>query len=80
VRSSAISYYLSEQDCMFFDWDNPRLLSKIMDAIADNPSILLPYRERSVALRDRFSWTSEKRKYIDLLCQLSGTAHARAES
>jgi glycosyltransferase involved in cell wall biosynthesis len=80
VRSSAISYYLSEQDCMFFDWDDPISLSKIMDAIADNPSILLPYRERSVALRDRFSWTSEKRKYIDLLCQLSGTVHARVAS
>jgi hypothetical protein len=65
---------------MFFDWDDPSSLSKIMDAIADNPSILLPYRERSVALRDRFSWASEKRKYIDLLSRLDGTVHARAAS
>ncbi len=78
VRSSAISYYFSEQDCMFFDWDNAASLAAIMDKIADDPDILLPYRERSVALRDQFSWTAEKKKYIKLLYQLNGTVPAQA--
>jgi hypothetical protein len=43
-----------------------------LDRIAENPEVLIRYRERSVALRGRFSWTSEKRKYVALLRQLAG--------
>jgi glycosyltransferase involved in cell wall biosynthesis len=78
VRSSAICFYFNEQDCMFFDWDDPSSLAEVMDKIADEPHILIPYRERSVALRDRFSWDSEKRKYIELLCRLNGSARVPA--
>jgi hypothetical protein len=34
----------------------------------------LRYRERSVALRDRFSWAGEKAKYVAMLKQLTGIA------
>lgn len=72
VRNEAISYYLSEEDCMFFEWNDPWSLTAIFDRIAENPAILLRYRERSLALRESLSWTSEKRKYVALLCQLTG--------
>jgi glycosyltransferase involved in cell wall biosynthesis len=71
VRNEAISYYLSEEDCIFFQWNDPSSLSSALDHIAENPETLLHYRERSVALRDRFSWTGEKRKYVALLRKLT---------
>ena len=72
VRSYAISYYFSEKDCIFFDWNDPESLSAALDRIAENPEILLQYRERAVALRGRFAWSSEKKKYVELLRRLSG--------
>jgi glycosyltransferase involved in cell wall biosynthesis len=71
VRSDAIRYYFSEDDCLFFQWDDPCSLSQTLDRIAENPDILLRYRERSVALRERFSWDGEKTKYVALLRELT---------
>jgi glycosyltransferase involved in cell wall biosynthesis len=70
VRNKAISYYFGEDDCIFFDWNDPQSLSTALDRIVENPELLGRYRERSVALRDRFSWAGEKRKYVALLHQL----------
>ncbi|MCC6365709.1 MAG: glycosyltransferase family 4 protein [Bryobacterales bacterium] len=72
VRSAAISYYFREEDCIFFDWNDPSSLSRALDRIAGNPDVLLRYRERSVALREQFSWGGEKKKYVALLRQLTG--------
>ncbi len=74
VRSYAISYYFSERDCIFFDWNDPESLSAALDRIIENPEILLQYRERAVALRGRFAWSGEKKKYVELLRQISGAA------
>ena len=74
VRSDAISYYFKEEDCLFFEWNDASSLSGTLDRIAEDPKILLRYRERSVALRDRFSWAGEKKKYVALLRQLTGVA------
>jgi len=72
VRNDAISYYLGEEDCIFFKWNDPCSLGAALDRIAENPETLLHYRERSLALREGFSWTGEKRKYVTLLRQLTG--------
>jgi len=72
VRNAAISYYLTEDDCIFFDWDDPNSLSTALDRIAENPQALLHCRERSLALRDSFSWSGEKKKYVAMLRQLTG--------
>jgi glycosyltransferase involved in cell wall biosynthesis len=74
VRNEAISYYFSEEDCIFFEWNDPYSFSMALDRIAENPEILLRYRERSMALRGRFSWTSEKTKYVTLLRRFTGVA------
>ena len=78
VRSAAISYYFKEEDCIFFEWNDPSSLSRALDRIADNPEILLRYRERSVALRERFSWAGEKAKYVAMLRELTGANVAQA--
>lgn len=74
VRSYAISYYFSERDCIFFDWNDPDSLSAALNRITEHPEILLQYRERAVALRGRFAWSGEKKKYVELLRQISGAA------
>jgi glycosyltransferase involved in cell wall biosynthesis len=76
VRSKAISYYFGEEDCLFFDSNNPQSLSEVLDRIAENPKLLFRYRERSLALRDRFSWAGEKIKYVALLRRLTGVAES----
>lgn len=78
VRSSAISYYFSEEDCLFFDWNDPSSLSIVLDRLAENPDLLTRYRERSVAIRGRFAWSREKDKYIALLRELAGVVEAVA--
>ena len=80
VRSEAISYYFGEEDCLFFDMNSPQSLSDVLDRIAENPEVLLHYRERSVALRERFSWAGEKTKYIALLKRLCGIGETVAVS
>jgi glycosyltransferase involved in cell wall biosynthesis len=74
VRNKAIGYYFSEEDCMFFSWNDPKSLTAILDRVAENPEILVRYRERSVALRGRFSWSGEKGRYIELLRTLMAGA------
>jgi len=76
VRNDAIAYYLCEEDCMFFQWDDPASLAAAIDRIVENPDILLHYRGRSVAMRERLSWTGEKAKYISMLKQLTCTSPA----
>ncbi len=70
IRNDAISYYFSEEDCIFFEWNDASSLSSAFDRLAENPGILIRYRERSLALRERFSWAREKTKYIALLQHL----------
>lgn len=70
VRNAAISYYLGDDDCIFFEPNNAESLAQAIDRVACDPDLLLKYRERSVALRERFSWTAEKTKYQALLNRL----------
>lgn len=72
VRSDAIQYYLSEEECLFFDWDRPEMLAAALDRLAEQPELMQQYRQRSIAARGRFSWAAERDKYIALLRQLSG--------
>jgi len=71
VKSYAISYYFGEDDCLYFPWNEPQALTDLMDRIAERPEILDRYRQRSIELRDRFSWQGEKKKYVELLNQLA---------
>jgi glycosyltransferase involved in cell wall biosynthesis len=76
VRTPAISYYFEQDDCLFYDPADVESLRVILDTLADNPDLLIRYRERAVAIRQKFSWDQEKRKYIALLHELAGTRPA----
>lgn len=70
VRSAAINYYFNEEDCLFYDWDDTDSLAQLLDRLASNPELLLRYHHRSIALREKFSWDTEKQKYVALLNDL----------
>ena len=74
VRSAAICYYFREEDCLFYDWNAPKTLARLIDKLALEPELLLHFRQRALEIRDRFSWSTGKAKYGDLLRNLSGTA------
>ena len=74
VRSAAITYYFREEDCLFYQWDDPASLAAVLDRVAEEPELLLPYRHKAVALREKFLWGKEKLKYIMLLKELTGLA------
>jgi glycosyltransferase involved in cell wall biosynthesis len=78
VRTPAISYYFEQDDCLFYDPADVESLRVILDTLADNPDLLIRYRERAVAIRQKFLWDQEKRKYIALLHELAGTSSAEA--
>jgi glycosyltransferase involved in cell wall biosynthesis len=77
VRSVAICYYFGEEDCLFYDWDDIESLRSILDAIAEDPRLLEPYRRRALELQDKFSWRTEAEKYVKLLRSVA--AKSRAE-
>jgi glycosyltransferase involved in cell wall biosynthesis len=71
VRSVAICYYLQEEDCLFYDWDDIESLRSILDAIAEDPQLLERYRRRTIELQNKFSWNREAEKYVTLLRSLT---------
>jgi glycosyltransferase involved in cell wall biosynthesis len=71
VRNVAISHYLSEEDCLFYEPNNLDSFAAVLNRLTEEPGLLRHYRERSLAVRERFLWSREKGKYVDLLHQLS---------
>jgi len=79
VRNAAISHYFNEEDCLFYQWDDVDSLRALLDKVAENPDLLLEYRRRAVASREKFLWSKEKEKYVSLLRELCpGTAPSPA--
>lgn len=71
VRNKAIAYYLKEEDCLFYQWDDPDSLRSVLDRLAEQPELLLKYRERSIEMRTHFLWSKERDHYISMLRQLA---------
>ena len=71
VRNVAIGYYFEEGDCMFYNPDDPDTLRTLLDKLAESPEHLEYYRQRALALRDKFLWSTEKLKYIATLRRLT---------
>jgi glycosyltransferase involved in cell wall biosynthesis len=71
VRNVAIGYYFGEDDCLFYDPNDPESLRAILDRLIENPDLLYAYQRRAVVLREKFLWGHEKQKYIALLLKLT---------
>jgi glycosyltransferase involved in cell wall biosynthesis len=72
VRSVAICHYFSEEDCLFYDWNDVDSLRHLLDRLAEEPHLLERYHARAIALRHKFTWRSEREKYVALLRELAG--------
>lgn len=70
VRNAAIGYYFSESDCLFYRPHDAESLQELLDRLASNSDLLACYHQKSVAMRERFLWSNEKKKYIALLREL----------
>ena len=71
VRNTAIGYYFNENDCLFYDPNDAESLRLVLDKVASNPDVVFQYHQRALALRGKFLWSNEKRKYVALLRKLS---------
>src|SRR3990170_566396 len=74
VRNAAIGYYFGEDECLFYDPNDPESLRLILDRLAGTPDLLAHYQQRALALRGKFLWSNEKQKYIAVLRRLTNRA------
>lgn len=78
VRNVAICHYFSEDDCMFYDPEQPATLSVALDNLIEQPDLLTRCHQRVLSLRERLVWSGEKQRYIQLLKGLAGLAETAA--
>jgi glycosyltransferase involved in cell wall biosynthesis len=79
VNSTAISYYLREEECMLYPPGDSTSLARIVDGIAEEPGRLDDYRARLPAAQSRLSWTREKQHYVAMLRKLVGDTNALSD-
>ena len=72
IRNAAIAYYFGEDDCLFYEAGNIASLAAVLDRVVDEPELLRVYQQRAVSLRNKFGWSTQRRKYVDLLRSLTG--------
>jgi glycosyltransferase involved in cell wall biosynthesis len=77
VRSVAICHYFSEEDCLFYDWNDVDSLQFLLDRLAGESHLLERYHSRAVALQDKYTWRTESEKYVTLLRELAGGSGPR---
>lgn len=71
VRNAAISCYFDENDCFYYQPGDSESLRAVLDRVAEDASLLMRYHQRAVMLREKFCWSSEKKKHISLLQRFS---------
>lgn len=72
VRSTAIAYYLWENECITYPPGDVVALAAILDRVAEDPDCLAPIRQQLPTARARVSWTIEKERYVAILTELAG--------
>ena len=72
VRNAAIEHYFDDTDCLFYEPEDQDSLRRLLDRVADDPGLVERYRQRSITTRERCLWSVERRRYVDLLRELSG--------
>jgi glycosyltransferase involved in cell wall biosynthesis len=74
VRNVAIAHYFGDDDCFFYEPNDPESLPRVLDRLAENPELVRRYRKRAASLREQFTWSRERQKYVALLDELNGIA------
>lgn len=77
VRNEAIDYYFKSDECMFFQSGDAAALAQWIDEVVKNPQRLMDFRNKLQPIRERLLWSKEKKKYIELLCELTTRRESR---
>lgn len=70
LPNKAINFYFCKEDCFFYDPNNLSSLREILEQMAKNQEMLYKKRESIITLREKFLWSGERQKYINLLDSL----------
>lgn len=71
VRNVAIQHYFNDDECLFYDHNDPEALCAALNRLSEDPELLRHYRQQSIAVRETYCWRNEKTKYIQLLRELA---------
>lgn len=71
VPNAAIRHYLDDRLYFGYDARNAEALTRLLDRILEDPSIVLAKRDAILAEPARFLWETERAKYLDVLARLS---------
>jgi glycosyltransferase involved in cell wall biosynthesis len=78
VRNAAIAHYWRPDECIYFTAGDVKELASRFDMLAEHPDRLLEFRQRLAVARNRFLWSNEKRRYVEMLDDLAGHPSRRA--
>ena len=71
VPNTAIRYYLDDRLYFGYDPRNMDTLTRLIDRLLDDPSLILSKREAVLGESAKYLWKNERLKYLDILAQLS---------
>ncbi len=71
VRNVAVAHYFTDEDCIFYDPNDSQSFARVLNAIADDPKVVIKYQRRAIELRSRFLWSAERMRYAALLRRLA---------
>lgn len=63
IPNKAIKHFLNDDECLFYDPADMSSLTNLLNDITSNPHVLLTKREKLLAVREKFLWSSEQKKY-----------------
>lgn len=70
IPNKAIKYFLTGDECFFYNPVNISSLTDVLDNIIKNPYSILEKREKLIATREKFLWSNEQKKYVNHLHHL----------
>lgn len=73
IKNKAVDYYFGENGCFFYDPHNIQTIVDVFNRLAEDSSLLYNKRNEVLNVRENFIWLNEKKKYLQVLTELSGS-------
>ncbi|HSP87682.1 MAG TPA: glycosyltransferase family 4 protein [Ignavibacteriaceae bacterium] len=70
IPNKTISYYFNKDECFFYNPDEPESLTTLLNTLSENPDLILEKRKKTISLRNRFLWSNEQIKYVNIVEKL----------
>jgi glycosyltransferase involved in cell wall biosynthesis len=71
IANRAIIYYFRQDECFYYNPDSDQSLADLLKYLIQNSDQILKRRKNILKIRNRYLWSDERKKYIDILYQLS---------